>query len=145
MFSRPEVYSKPCKTSKMELFATLVKDISYIYAGSWIRLCRRSLYCFQGKSTSNRHVKSAFSMLHFLHNFSEQTSQEMFATNKKAQFRYGEDGCFSSRKSNQKKVLYYLTRKATVFKSLQINCWEINQVTSKRQMAFLDNTCKKRS
>ena len=37
------------------------------------------------------------------------------------------------------------TRKATGFKSLQVNCRDINQVTSKYQMYFLDKTCKKRS
>ena len=36
------------------------------------------------------------------------------------------------------------TRKATGFKSLQVNCCEINLVTSKCQMNFLNKTCKKR-
>ena len=35
--------------------------------------------------------------------------------------------------------------KATGFKSLRINCWEINQVISKCQMDLLNKTCKKRS
>ena len=35
------------------------------------------------------------------------------------------------------------TRKATDFKSPRINCWEINQVTSKCQMDFLEKTRKK--
>ena len=35
-------------------------------------------------------------------------------------------------------------RKATGFKSLRMNCFEINQVTSKCQIDFLDKTCKKR-
>ena len=37
------------------------------------------------------------------------------------------------------------TRKSTGFNSLRINYWEINQVTSKCQMDFLDKTFKKRS
>ena len=39
---------------------------------------------------------------------------------------------------------YYLTRKSTGFKSLQVNCWKINQVTSKCKKYFLNKTCKKR-
>ena len=39
----------------------------------------------------------------------------------------------------------YGTRKTTGFKFLRVNCREINQVTSKYQIAFLDNTSKKRS
>ena len=35
--------------------------------------------------------------------------------------------------------------KAIVFKSLRINYWEINQVTSKCQIDILDETSKKRS
>ena len=35
------------------------------------------------------------------------------------------------------------TRKAPGFKSLRVNCWEANQVTSKSQMDFLDKTCEK--
>ena len=35
------------------------------------------------------------------------------------------------------------TRKATGFKSPQINCWKINQVAPKWQIYFLDKTCKK--
>ena len=34
-------------------------------------------------------------------------------------------------------------RKATGFKFLRVNCLEINQVTSKCQMEFVDKTCKK--
>ena len=36
------------------------------------------------------------------------------------------------------------TRKATGFKSLRINCWKINQATSRCQIDFSDKTCKKR-
>ena len=35
------------------------------------------------------------------------------------------------------------TRKATGFKSLRVNCWKIDQVTSKWQMDFLSKTCTK--
>ena len=35
------------------------------------------------------------------------------------------------------------TRKATGFKSPQINCWKINQVAPKWQIYFMDKTCKK--
>ena len=35
-----------------------------------------------------------------------------------------------------------ITRKATGFKSLRVNCWEINKVTSKCQMDFLDELAK---
>ena len=35
------------------------------------------------------------------------------------------------------------TRKGTGFKSLQVNCCKINQVSSKCQLDFLDKTCKK--
>ena len=37
------------------------------------------------------------------------------------------------------------TRKVTDFKSLPVDCWKNNQVTSKCQIDFLDETCKKRS
>ena len=40
-------------------------------------------------------------------------------------------------------VNYTLTKKATGSKSLEINCWEINQVTSKCQTDFLNKTFKK--
>ena len=33
-------------------------------------------------------------------------------------------------------------RKSTGFKSLQVNCWEINQVKSKCQMDTLDKSCE---
>ena len=33
-------------------------------------------------------------------------------------------------------------KKATGFKSLRVNCWEIDQVTSKREVDFLDKTCR---
>ena len=36
-------------------------------------------------------------------------------------------------KKAYKTALYGKTRKATGFKSLRVNCWEINQVTSKCQ------------
>lgn len=36
-------------------------------------------------------------------------------------------------------------KKATGFKSLGLNSWDITQVTSKSQMNFLDKTCKKMS
>ena len=36
-----------------------------------------------------------------------------------------------------------ITRKATGFKYLQKSCWEINPVTSKRQIEFFNKTCKK--
>ena len=35
------------------------------------------------------------------------------------------------------------TRKATGFKSLRVNLWKINQVTSKCKMDFLGKTCRK--
>ena len=55
-------------------------------------------------------------------------------------------------KKSRKKFKYFKnkksfkdeTRKATGFKSLRINCWEINQVTSKCQISFLNKTCKNR-
>ena len=34
------------------------------------------------------------------------------------------------------------TRKATSFKYLQINCWQINQATSKCKIHFLDKICR---
>ena len=40
-------------------------------------------------------------------------------------------------------IFLVLTIKATGFKSLRVNYREINQVTSKCQMDFLDTTCKK--
>ena len=40
------------------------------------------------------------------------------------------------RKKACKTVLYGKTRKATGFKSLQVKCWEINQVISKFQQIF---------
>ena len=40
------------------------------------------------------------------------------------------------RKKVCKTVLYGKTRKATGFKSLQVKCWEINQVISKFQQIF---------
>ena len=40
----------------------------------------------------------------------------------------------------RKKVSKIATRKATGFESLQVNYWEINQVTSKCQKDFLDKT-----
>ena len=33
-------------------------------------------------------------------------------------------------------------RKDTGLESLRVNCWEIDQVTSKCQRDFLDKTCK---
>ena len=33
-------------------------------------------------------------------------------------------------------------KKATCFKSLRVNCWEINQVTSKCKTGFFSNSCK---
>ena len=33
-------------------------------------------------------------------------------------------------------------RKSTGFKSVQVNCWEINQVKSKCQMDTLDKSCE---
>ena len=53
---------------------------------------------------------------------------------------------------HQRKILkllysyyYNKTRKATGFKSLRVNYWEINHVKSKCHMDFLDKTCKVRS
>ena len=37
---------------------------------------------------------------------------------------------------------FIITRKATDFKSLRVNCWEINMVTSKCQMDFWTNLQK---
>ena len=37
------------------------------------------------------------------------------------------------------------TRKTTVFKCLRVNCWDINQETSKCQTDFLGKSCKERS
>ena len=34
------------------------------------------------------------------------------------------------------------TKNASAFKFLRVNCWEINQLTSKFQMIFLDKICK---
>ena len=44
------------------------------------------------------------------------------------------------------KIFHFLieTRKATGFKSLQVNCREIDQVTLKYQIIFFDKTCKKK-
>ena len=42
-------------------------------------------------------------------------------------------------------VFYFKTRKATDFKSLRGNYCEINQITSKFQIDFLDKNCKIRS
>ena len=36
----------------------------------------------------------------------------------------------------------YLTRKTTGFKSLRLNCWEIDQVTPKNKINFLVETFK---
>ena len=44
--------------------------------------------------------------------------------------------------NNDKSFLIQI-KKATGFKSLRINYWEINQLTSKYQMNFLGKTCKK--
>ena len=41
--------------------------------------------------------------------------------------------------------VWNVTRKATGFNSLRVNCWEINQVTSKCKMDYFDKACKKRS
>ena len=46
-------------------------------------------------------------------------------------------------KQNARKLVR--TRQATGFKSLRVNCWEINQVTSKCQIDFLEKTCKGKS
>ena len=51
--------------------------------------------------------------------------------------------------SNNSKYVFaftflYRIRKATDVKSLRINCWEINQVTSKCQIDILNKTCKKK-
>lgn len=42
------------------------------------------------------------------------------------------------------KILQLLieTKNASAFKFLRVNCWEINQLTSKFQMIFLDKICK---
>ena len=40
---------------------------------------------------------------------------------------------------------YEETRKATGFKSLRVNCWEINLVLPNSQMDFLDKNFEKRS
>ena len=44
------------------------------------------------------------------------------------------------------KIFHFLieTRKAAGFKSLQVNCWEIDQVALKYQIVFFDKTCKKK-
>ena len=47
--------------------------------------------------------------------------------------------------SDQKTSLNNKTRKTSGFKSLRVNSWEINHVTSKCQLDFLDKTCKIRS
>ena len=39
-------------------------------------------------------------------------------------------------------INYDATRKSTGLKSLRVNCWEINHVTSNYQMDILDKTCK---
>ena len=38
---------------------------------------------------------------------------------------------------------FMIMRKATGFKSLCVNCWEINQATLKYQMYFFNKTCRK--
>ena len=38
-----------------------------------------------------------------------------------------------------------ITRKATGFKSLRVNYWEVNQVKLKYQINILKKTCKKKS
>ena len=38
---------------------------------------------------------------------------------------------------------FNITRKGTGLKSLLLNCWKINQATSKCQIEFLDKTCEK--
>ena len=43
-----------------------------------------------------------------------------------------------------KKIFLNETKKATVFKSLRINCWEINQVTSKCQTDFFGQNFQKK-
>ena len=49
------------------------------------------------------------------------------------------------RKKACKTALYGKTRKATGFKSLRVNCWEINEVTNiKMPTDFLNKPCKKR-
>ena len=40
---------------------------------------------------------------------------------------------------------FWLETRATGFKPQRVNCWEINQVTSKCQMDFLQKTCKDKS
>ena len=44
--------------------------------------------------------------------------------------------------SRKTAACYKKTRKATGFKSLRVNSWEIDQVTSKWQKDFLDKTCR---
>ena len=43
------------------------------------------------------------------------------------------------------KLISEWLRKASDFKSLQVNCWKIKQAASKYKMEYLDKTCKKRS
>ena len=37
-------------------------------------------------------------------------------------------------------MCFKITRKASDFNSLRVNCWKMNQVTSKYQMDFLNKT-----
>ena len=47
--------------------------------------------------------------------------------------------------SQLRAIKLIITRKATGFKSLRVNCREINQVKSICEMDILNKTCKKRS